>query len=141
MEIWRGVLMAETTSAGVSTNNNTGAKAFGGVLLIVALIAGMYAMFEPINKTIDNLKDDVVQIERFLSDDNERKRLDAERFAAMQERFKEVETQFKDQTRRIRKLEEWKKWWEKCMPEKVAIQGEKIKQIEKNMDRIVEGVK
>jgi hypothetical protein len=96
--------------------NNTGAKAFGGVVAIVAVILGVYAMTEPMGQRMDFLRDrmDVhlklhssasvledlaaikVKLEQLEKHENMHAHSGAvEDLAAIKEKFIEVETQFR----------------------------------------------
>jgi len=71
-----------------------GAKAFGGVLALVAIIAGVYAMVEPMGQRIDFLNTQLGRLERRINQDEFALQTDRSLIASMSERFKEVETQF-----------------------------------------------
>lgn len=49
---------SDTASGGVPRNAN-GAKAIGGLLALVAVIAGVYAMVEPMGQRLDFIRDHV----------------------------------------------------------------------------------
>ena len=74
--------------------NGSGAKAFGGIVALVAVIAGVYAMVEPQSQRMDFLSSQLLAIEKHMALDDKREREDQGQFSATAERFKEVETQF-----------------------------------------------
>jgi uncharacterized protein HemX len=74
--------------------NNSSAKAFGGIIALVALILGVYAMVEPMNQRIDFLERQIDTLEANMRLDDLRERKDESRLSAMGEKFMEVETQF-----------------------------------------------
>lgn len=78
--------------------NNSSAKAFGGVLAIVAIIAGLYAMVEPMGQRIDFQTEHLHTMQRNLethaAENNHPWGVVAE-IAKVQEKFVEVETQFR----------------------------------------------
>ena len=86
--------MVDTSIARTNKNAN-GAKALGAVVAIVAVIMGVYAMVEPMSQRIDFLERQLDKIDARLHDTDQRERDAAESLAAIQERFQEVETQFR----------------------------------------------
>ena len=106
------------------TNGNGNAKAFGGIIAIVAVVAGVYAMVEPMNQRIDFLNEQMVCMRLEMTTDNERERNDASQFAALTTQFAETET-------RVADLELWRIWWNRESLTTQAIQGEKIKTLER----------
>ncbi|KPL09535.1 hypothetical protein AMJ71_06090 [candidate division TA06 bacterium SM1_40] len=101
----------------VSTARNNGPKAFAGVIALVAIVLGVYAMVEPMSQRIENaekaLADYKLDVrerlaerterwerelqrirERMLQDD-EREKDDSARFARIDAQFVEVETQLR----------------------------------------------
>jgi hypothetical protein len=78
-----------------NSKEGNSAAAVGGVLGIFAVIAGVYAMIQPMNQRIDQLHNRVKEMSDKSILDDIRDREDARQFAAMEERFKEVKTQFK----------------------------------------------
>ena len=77
-----------------SPKPNGSMAATGALLGLLAIVAGVYAMIQPMNQRIDQLNLRLVEARAGVALDNERERKDAEKFAAMKEQFKEVETQF-----------------------------------------------
>lgn len=88
--------------SGVETiKNNSSAKAFGGVLAIVAIIAGVYAMVEPMSQRIDFTGERIAEHARQHAHEGA-----VQDLAQFIERFNEVETQFKAQRETAAKTEE-----------------------------------
>ena len=77
----------------MKTNSN-GPKAFAGVVLIAAVIAGVYAMVEPMSQRIDFLERQLAKTESTLVRIDDRARDSLSILHAIPERFQEVETQF-----------------------------------------------
>ena len=116
------------------TNNSNGnTKAFGGVLAIIAIIAGIYAMVEPMNQRIDFLERQLNSAAEKMTRDDERERIDMATISVMSERFAEVETQFDDMERRILDCEHWLIWWQRTVPYLNATQNEKIYRLEEEI--------
>ena len=123
--------------------NNVGAKAFGGVVALVAIVAGVYAMVEPMNQRIDFIerqqKDANVQLREVISKlSSELRQHEAitghdgliQQVAMTREQFREVETQFTDMERRIEGYEEWQLWWQRTVPTSLATLNEKVYRLE-----------
>lgn len=122
--------------------NNTGAKAFGGVVALVAVVAGVYAMVEPMSQRIDFTGERIT--EHATQHAHEGAIRDLARFT---ERFNEIETQFKAQREttvkteertnaRLDKLEQRLLIVEPDLTEKTAIDAamwERIKSIEREV--------
>lgn len=124
--------MADPIPAG-----GNGAKAFAGVIALVAVIAGVYAMVEPMGQKIEFVNRDV----------RDHARLDqhvgaAKELAGIGERFKEVETQFvamRDKfdseqlqvNRRLSLLEGWMFEHDRTVAATDATQWERIKALER----------
>lgn len=87
--------MNENTKINNSKKNGT--KALSVAVLVIAIIAGVYAMVEPMQQRIDFLERQVLRSENLLQKHADVKIHPgaSEEVAAMRERFKEVETQFK----------------------------------------------
>jgi len=103
---------------------NGNAKAFGGVVAIVAVVAGVYAMVEPMNQKIDFLNAQIVCMREEMTEDNNRERDNARQFAQLGTQFIEIET-------RVADVEKWRTWWNREKLTTQAIQGEKIKTLER----------
>lgn len=116
----------------VTTN---GARAFGGVIALVAIIAGVYAMtrleVEPMGQRIDFLSEQLLSIRKDMALDDARERTDRDAFARVSERFKEVETQFSNQSTRIEVFEEWQRWWHRNIPTTDARQDGRLDALER----------
>ena len=111
-------------------SDNGNAKAFGGILAIVALVAGVYAMVEPMNQKIDFITNEIDNIRTCMANDDARERSDAKELASLQEKFREVETQFSGVEARVAELEEWYRWWSRNVPSIDATQNERLKHLE-----------
>lgn len=75
---------------------SNGRQLFGGALGICVLFAAIIAaVVSPQNQLITSNSEDIRDLKAVLLSDEERTRQVVERLAAMMERFKEVETQFK----------------------------------------------
>ncbi len=78
----------------IPSNGSAGAKALGALVAIVALIAGVYAMVEPMGQRIDFLERHIEKMEeRMTARDITEKEATAV-VSRFQEKFAEVETQF-----------------------------------------------
>lgn len=79
--------MAESGSNGMKTSLTV-------VVGLFAIIAGVYSMMEPMGLRVSSLSDDLKDIRTAMAEDDIRERENNRDLAAMQERFKEVKTQF-----------------------------------------------
>lgn len=108
----------------MATNGN-GYKAIGGILALFAIVSGVFAIVEPMNQKIDFIREEARahgQLEghtRLLEDQ-----------ARAAERFKEVETQFRDLTRRVEVFEVWMTWWQRTVPVLDATQDGRLNMLE-----------
>lgn len=111
----------------MANQNNTGLKALGAVLTILAVITGIAAIVRPMQQRNDNLEKQIDSLKNDLRDhaklNNHPWGVVAE-IAEMREKFTEVETQFKGSRERdelltirhedrLTKLEQWQDWWYK----------------------------
>lgn len=78
----------------VLKGNSNGMKAFSAVIAVVAVIAGVYAMTEPMGQRIDFLERQLAGQTAAMAIDDVREQQNRDRTTSMLERFKEVETQF-----------------------------------------------
>ena len=78
----------------MAVSNGSATKAFGGVFAILALIAGVYAMIEPQGQRMDFLERQIVDMRTEMHKDDAREQQDQSQLSSIEERFKEVETQF-----------------------------------------------
>ncbi len=121
----------EATSVGKSDNNgSSNAKAFGGVIAIVAIICGVYAMVEPMNQRIEFIQSQIQELDICIHQDNDRVWKDTVELSVMQQKFAEVEMKFKEFSRRMATHEEWQLWWHRTVPSIDARQNEKILRLE-----------
>lgn len=88
-----------------------GAKAFAGILVIIAIVAGMYSIFRPMELRINSLQSQIEVLNTQLFELAAHEREDQGRFATNDERFKETETQFSNLETRISTIEAWRIWW------------------------------
>ena len=114
--------------------NSSGMKAFGAVTVVVAVIAGVYAMTEPMGQRLDFLQAELPSVRAAMALDDAREIGDTERRGALVEKFTEVETQFKGMERRLVSVEEWRIWWNRLQIMTLAggnaTQDEKIAHLE-----------
>ena len=115
-----------------------GAKALTGIIMMVALIAGVYAMVEPMQQQIDFLQAEINTIRTAMERDDDRENLDVQKRAAMGEQFKEVETQFKAMSERIKAMEEFLLWYHRNVPQIHAERTIGQKELERRLE-ILEG--
>jgi uncharacterized protein HemX len=116
-------------------SNNSSARAFGGVVALVAVIAGVYAMVKPMHHQINYLQVEVAGLRSALAERRERSRDKdqelGENIARQAEKFTEVETQFRSLHSRVDAWEQWEVWWQKTFLPSDARQNEKIAQLER----------
>jgi len=70
-------------------------KAFAGVISLLLVIAGVYAMMKPMNQNLDYMRDDIKELKVKMNADDARERSDQAEIAKVGEKFIEVETQFR----------------------------------------------
>ena len=104
-------------------NGSSSTRAFGGVVAIVAVIACVYAMVNPMNLRISSLENHNMSIEKKISQDDIREREDAREFALLNNSNKQHE-------QRIAKLEESVRDWKEKYIALNTEQSEKIKKME-----------
>ena len=77
--------------------NNSSAKAFGGVAAILAVVAGIYAMTEPMSQRVDFLERQIGTMRTEMLEHGSRQAHPGmlQLYGQHSERFKEVETQFR----------------------------------------------
>jgi len=83
------------TKANGNGNGGSSTKAFAGVISLLLVIAGVYAMMKPMNQNLDYMRDDIKELKIKMSTDDVRERKDQSDIATMGEKFIEVETQFR----------------------------------------------
>lgn len=76
-----------------SNNENGSTKAFGGVLALVALIAGVYAMVQPMNQRIDFLERQIGTMNSRMEKDDECELVNAANNAAQDTKIHHLEQQ------------------------------------------------
>lgn len=77
-----------------ASNNNDGAKAFGGVVALIAVIAGVYAMVEPMAQRIDFLERQLAEATTKLEASDTRGCDITAAVSTLKEKFLAVEAQF-----------------------------------------------
>ncbi len=126
------------------TTGSNGAKAFAGVITVVAVIAGLFAMVRPMGQRIDALGSQVESLreELHMHNASEGHPLVLQKHAEASERFKEVETQFRGMrelvsmeqshtSRRLGVLEAWMSEHDRVIAATDATQWEKIRALER----------
>ena len=120
-----------------SNNGNGSTKAFAGVIGLMLVIAGVYAMIEPMNQRIDFLERQITSLKNSHANKEDEHSITHRDFVATlsstTERFAEVETQFDDIERRIQNYENWQQWWQRNVPYINATQNEKIYRLEQTV--------
>jgi len=71
-------------------NGNTGSKAFGSIMVIVAVCTGLWALMGPTTQRIDHIADEVKGIKEQLQRSGACASQEQSRLAQMQERFRET---------------------------------------------------
>lgn len=117
---------------GHNTKNSNGLKILLTVAALIALIAGVYAMVEPMKQTTEFQREELAELRGFI-----REHIAVEGHAgALQrhgrhaEKFTEIETQFSDQERRIAICEKWQRRWEIDLAPILYTHQEKIARLE-----------
>ena len=115
-------------------NGNGTLKGIGVIGLIITVLVGFVAIAEYMGRENEYIRKDMSRIELNLRDTDANAAKGAELEAKLQERFKEVETQFKalrevvdiqgqwevskqeDIKRRLLAMEDWLEWWHRTVP-------------------------
>ena len=87
------VTINETKTA-ASQNGKSSTKAFAGVISLLLVIAGVYAMMKPMNQNLNYMRDDINSIKRQMNTDDVRERSDQGVIAGTIEKFTKVESMF-----------------------------------------------
>jgi len=100
---------------GAKAENNNNTKAFGGVLVILAVVAGMYAIIQPMNQQMGYLKDEINLVKARLAGHQDVASIRDSKItadlSAVKEKFVKAEAEHQATDRRISDLEEWRIWW------------------------------
>ena len=116
--------------------DGNGMKGAAGILAIVAVIAGVFAMVEPMGQRIDFLEAQLSEFRTELSaarqSDSTHQRATDREIASIGEKFSEVETQFGALDARVVRFEDWLRWWQREVPSLDAIQSERIRALERD---------
>ncbi len=127
--------MADNSNTSTHFPTN-GGKAITGIIALVALIAGVYAMVEPMGQRIDFLQTEINTIRAAMNDDNQREKEDVQIRASMGEKFTEVETQFRAMSQRIEAMEEFLLWYHRNVPQIHAERTIGQKELERRLELI-----
>ena len=103
--------------------NGDSPKALGAIVGVVAVIAGVYAMVNPMNLRIATLESNITKLEAVYNQAIERER----KYIA---NGSELSDHVKANENKILSLEDWSKWWRRKYPVLNAKQDEKIKRLE-----------
>ena len=133
----------------LSSNGNNAAKGVGTVIIVVSILVGFVGIAQYMSRENDYIRKDIIRIEQNLKDTNNKVSSTTNTEAKLQERFKEVETQFKalrevvnmqekwdvsnhdDVKQRIFKIEEWLEWWNRNVPGLDSEQNVKLNYLNK----------
>ena len=95
-----------TAQAPLKDDESTGPKAFGAVFVLVAIVAGVYAMVQPMTQRLDYQERAMTELRAQRTQANQRERDEMTKLSMIAERFKAVETQFEAQKALNIKIEE-----------------------------------
>ncbi len=113
-----------------------GGKLLTGVVALVAVIMGVYAMVEPMGQRVDFLQTEINMIRAAMERDDDRENKDIETRAAMGEKFVEVETQFEAMSKRIAAMEEFLLWYHRNVPQIHAERTIGQAQLERRLEKL-----
>ena len=99
--------------------NGGSAKAFGAIVAIIAVIAGIYAMVEPMNLRIDSLENA-----------NHALAIKIDKLQENTAQYYSLKTDIVGLSGKVKDLDDWLKWWREEYPMLNATQDEKIKRLE-----------
>jgi len=126
-------------------------QSVGLTIAVITLIGAQYTitkgLTDQLQLQLNYATSRISTLDSKLMDDDKREQDDQARMAALAEKFVEVETQFealealqaKEEERqhsRIRKLEEWQKWWYRTVPERDSAQDREVEHIYKELERV-----
>ena len=111
-------------------DNGVGAKAFGSIMVIVAVISGLWALMGPTNQRIDNIAKEVSSIKARLHEDEIYARAEKGVIAGVEEKLTAAEERFTSLETRVEHLEEWRIWWNRKILTKHAKNSEKLYRLE-----------
>jgi len=117
---------------------------YASIVVFVAIIAGVYAMIEPMSQRITTLEQTLqnqeVECSKKIEDirtqmiaDDVREREDRGEFATMSAQFQEVEAHFFSTNSRVNNLEEWSLYWQRTSPYINATQDERLRALERKI--------
>jgi len=102
------------------------AKAFGGVVAILAIIAGVYAMVQPMRMQIDYQQKEVSEMRKVVDAGVKHQGHIAAELASLK-------TASEDTEARLARIEDWLEAWNQTVPAIDATQDQRLKTIEENM--------
>ena len=111
-----------------NTPNTGGIKAFGAIVGIAAIIGGVGTIVRPMQQQIDVIHQRMERIENRI--ENQIENLDEK----LQIEITAAYTEHKEIRANIIKLEDWLVWWYKNVPQIDAIQSEKLKYLERQLE-------
>jgi len=79
---------------GNGNSQGSSTKAFAGVISLLLVIAGVYAMMKPMNQNLDYMRQDIKELKSKMDADDMRERLDQGSIAGMNEKFVAVNSKF-----------------------------------------------
>jgi len=111
------VTINESQHTAAAANGGSSTKAFAGVISLLLVIAGVYAMMKPMNQNLDYMRQDIKELKLKMDADDIRERVDQGLFSSSKEKFTKVESMFvnlkemillrdKEQTKNVDRLEE-----------------------------------
>jgi len=104
-------------------NGGGNARAFGGIVAVLAVVAGIYATIQPMNMRIDTLERRIVEVTEHQEDAGKIIQKHGEFLALYAQEHKSTNN-------RLTSGEEWRTWWRRKYPILNAQQDEKIAKLE-----------
>jgi len=117
----------------VSSSGGEGAKAFGGIALLIAGLAGMAAIMRPMNQQLDMMKENITAINGRMEHDDLRERLDAGQLSHLMAMTKAAAEAEKEEKIAIRDLQLWSADHDMRVRALNAAQWERIKSLERQL--------
>lgn len=104
-------------------NGNENTKAFGGIVAVLAVVAGVYAMVNPMNLRIASLENQVIAVNQHIQKDNAQERKDAADAALLKNSVQFIQE-------RSLANHQWIEKWKDKYPILDAEQGVKLEKLE-----------